>query len=113
MIPTKAKAAITTEPGLSFSIHKSADFTVSREEALFYCGSMLMVSLHLLKVLTFGLLGFVFRPHWVLIAGMSVSVTIGSYAGTRVRSKVPEQLFRKLLRIVLTLLALRMIVRVF
>jgi len=75
--------------------------------------SMLMISLHLLKVLTFGLLGFVFRPYWVLIAGMSVGVTLGSYVGTRLRSKVPEKLFRKLLGIVLTLLAVRMIIRAF
>lgn len=72
----------------------------------------LMTGLHFIKVLTFGLLGFVFGPYLLLIAGMMVCVTLGSFIGTRLRGKVSETFFRKALRILLTLLALRMIIRV-
>ena len=71
-----------------------------------------MTVMHLLKILTFGLLGFAFRPYLPMIAGMVVGVTAGSYVGTRLRSRVPEALFLRLFRIVITLLALRLILRV-
>jgi len=85
---------------------------LSRDQVV-VTNSIMMLTLHLLKVLTFGLLGFVFQPYWTIIAGMTVGVTLGSYVGTRLRSKVSEKRFRNILRIVLTLLALRMIVRAF
>jgi len=74
--------------------------------------SALMTTLHLLKILTFGLLGFVFQPYLLLIAGMVLSVTLGSFAGTQLRSKVSENKFKNILKIILTLLAFRMIIRV-
>lgn len=73
----------------------------------------LMTVVHLLKILTFGFLGFAFSPYLYLIAGMIVSVTAGSYAGTRLRPRVSEEFFRKLFKIAVTVLALRMIVKVF
>ena len=73
--------------------------------------SSMMTILHIIKVLTFGLLGFVFQPYLILIAGMIVSATLGSYAGTRLRLTISEELFKKILRIILTLLALRMFYR--
>ncbi len=74
---------------------------------------MLMTASHLLKVLVFGLLGFAFGPHLPLIAGMVVAVTLGSYAGTFLRGHLPEELFRKIVKVLITVLALRMIARVF
>ncbi len=74
---------------------------------------VLMSVVHLLKILTFGFLGFAFAPYLYLIAGMIVSVTLGSYAGTRLRSRVSEEFFRKLFKILVTLLSLRMIAQVF
>jgi uncharacterized membrane protein YfcA len=71
----------------------------------------LMTALHLIKVLTFGLLGFVFSPYAPLIIGMIVSVSLGSYVGTRIRSKVSEETFLKLFKAAVTLLALRMILK--
>lgn len=52
---------------------------------------------------------FAFSEHMHLMAGMVVSVTAGSYVGTRLRTRVFEVFFRKLFKIVVTLLALRMI----
>lgn len=70
----------------------------------------MMTALHGLKVLTFGFLGFVFWPYLSIIVGMVVSVSLGSYVGTRLREYVPEALFRTIYRAVVTLLALRLII---
>lgn len=69
----------------------------------------LMTLLHLLKALVFGMLGFAFAPHAGVLAGMVVGVTAGSWLGTRLRRRVPHERFRQVLRVVLTLLALRLI----
>jgi len=74
---------------------------------------LLMTASHVLKVLVFGLLGFAFGPHLLLIAGMVVAVTLGSYAGTLLRGRLPEVLFRKIVKVIITILALRMIAGVF
>jgi uncharacterized membrane protein YfcA len=64
---------------------------------------------HLIKVVLFALLGFSFASYWQLIAGMSVAVILGALLGTQIRYRVPEALFRRILKWALTLLALRMI----
>jgi uncharacterized membrane protein YfcA len=74
---------------------------------------LLMTASHVLKVLVFGFLGFAFGPHLLLIAGMVVAVTLGSYAGTLLRGRLPEVLFRKIVKVIITILALRMIAGVF
>lgn len=58
-----------------------------------------------------GFMGFVFAPHLALIAAMVVAVSLGSYAGTFLRGRLPEALFRKILKVLITLLALRMIAK--
>lgn len=72
-------------------------------------GAMMTV-LHGFKVLTFVALGFSFQPYWGLLAALLVAVTLGSWAGTLVRSKVPEARFRRILKGLLTVLALRLLV---
>ncbi|NIO16546.1 MAG: TSUP family transporter [Deltaproteobacteria bacterium] len=74
--------------------------------------AVMMTALHAMKVVTFGLLGFLFNPYIVLMGGMVVAVSLGSYAGTRLRERLPEEFFRKLFKAVITLLALRMILSV-
>jgi len=69
----------------------------------------MMTVKHGLKVLAFALLGFSLRHYAGLALGLIAGVTLGSWAGTKLRSRIPEERFRKLLRWVLTLLALRMI----
>ena len=70
-----------------------------------------MVIQHGLKVAAFVLLGFDFTPYVPLALGMVASVTLGSYLGTRWRGRLPEALFARLLRLLVTALALRMIVQ--
>jgi uncharacterized membrane protein YfcA len=70
-----------------------------------------MTIVHLVKIITFGLLGFDFAPYLGLMALMVIAVISGSYVGTRLRHKVPEQLFIQVLKFLISLLAVRMIVK--
>ena len=80
-----------------------------QRDALVVSGALMTTFTHLIKVLLFALLGFSFISYWQLIAGMSVAVILGAMLGTQVRYRVPEALFRRILKWALTLLALRMI----
>ncbi len=81
---------------------------LTRDRIVVTHGAM-MTLLHLLKIVTFGFLGFSMTPYLPLLAGMVVSATLGSWVGTRLRSRVPEARFKTILKIALTLLALRLI----
>lgn len=72
-------------------------------------GSVMMTAVHLIKIVTFGLLGFAFGTYWLLITGMVVAVVVGSWAGTRLRELVSETLFRLICKLLITALAFRMI----
>ncbi len=63
---------------------------------------------HLIKVVTFGLLGFAYGPYIGLIVTMIASGFIGTLLGKRVLLKMNDQLFHKVLSVVLSLLALRL-----
>lgn len=71
--------------------------------------AVLMTLVHLAKVVTFGVIGFAFGAYLPLMAGMVLAVTAGSWAGTRLRHKLPEQLLKKAIKGLVTLLALRML----
>lgn len=68
-----------------------------------------MALTHLLKVGVFGLIGFQFARYWLLFAGMVVAVTLGTLAGNALLGRIPERTFVVLFRVVITLLALRML----
>ncbi|MDA8752747.1 sulfite exporter TauE/SafE family protein [Halieaceae bacterium] len=70
---------------------------------------MYMTINHLLRSLAFGLLGFVFIPWLGLIAGMVAASIAGSWAGTRVRRFLPQRNFQMAFKVLVSLLALRMI----
>jgi len=65
---------------------------------------------HAFRVLAFGLLGFAFTPWITLILAMSLAVVLGSWAGTKLRSYIPKGDFQFWFKLLLTVLALRMIV---
>ena len=83
------------------------------KDRLAVTNGMLMTATHLLKILVFGFVGFAFAPYLPLIAGMIVAVTLGSYAGTRLRGRLSETLFRVVFKGLVTVLALRMIINAF
>jgi uncharacterized membrane protein YfcA len=65
---------------------------------------------HALRVAAFALLGFSFSPWLGLLLGMVIAGILGSWAGTKLRSRIPQKTFQLLFKILVTLLALRMIV---
>jgi len=64
---------------------------------------------HFLRTFAFVLLGFSFAPWWSLLTGLVLAVVAGSWVGTRIRPRVPQLNFERWFRVVVTLLALRMI----
>jgi len=72
-----------------------------------------MVTQHLLKVLVFGLLGFVFAPYIHLIVFMIASGFLGTLVGRTLLLKIDERKFQLVLNSILTLLALRLIFTAF
>ena len=69
-----------------------------------------MTATHLFKIAVFGLVGFAFAPYLYLIAAMIVSAALGSWAGTKLRDRLPEELFKKIFKALITLLSIRMII---
>jgi len=72
--------------------------------------SACMVAQHVIKVAVFGALGFAYGPYLVLIAAMTASGFVGIVIGTRFLIKMNDAIFHKVLAIVLSLLAARLIV---
>lgn len=64
---------------------------------------------HLLKVATFGLLGFAFAPWMPLLAAMIATGFLGTLAGSRLLARLPERGFSIAFKTVLTLLAINLL----
>ncbi len=64
---------------------------------------------HALRMMAFGFLGFAFMPWITLIIGMVVAVTLGSWVGTKLRSRIPQGNFLFWFKLLISALALRMI----
>ena len=73
--------------------------------------AMLMTVQHGVKILAFGLVGFVFWPYVPLLAAMLVAGFAGTWVGRHVLERLPERLFRVCFSAVLTLLALELLWR--
>lgn len=66
--------------------------------------------LHFTKVLVFVYLGFSLTPWLPLLAGTLICTSAGSWVGTKILDLIPEDIFRKILTAVITLLALRLVI---
>lgn len=64
---------------------------------------------HGLKVIAFGVVGFVFGPYIPLLGGLLLFGFVGTYVGGLVLNRLPEPVFRMGLRMILTLLSLRLL----
>lgn len=64
---------------------------------------------HILRAIAFGLLGFSLSQWWVLALGMVLASIAGSWLGTRLRQYLPQADFQFWFRILVSLLALRMV----
>ena len=64
---------------------------------------------HLLRVVAFTAIGFSLAPWWQLVLGMILAGIAGSWVGTRLRPRVPQLDFQRWFRVLVSLLAARMI----
>jgi len=71
--------------------------------------SACMVAQHVIKVIAFGLLGFNFAPYAGLVVAMIVSGFLGTVVGKRVLVRMNDQFFHRVLAVLLSLLALRLL----
>jgi uncharacterized protein len=81
------------------------------KRALVASHAMCMCIQHGLKVLAFGWLGFNFADWLPLMALMIASGFLGTWLGTRLLERMPEELFKTVLKWLLTLLALDLLRR--
>jgi len=68
---------------------------------------------HLLKMLVFGLIGFAFTDWLPLIIAMIAGGFAGTWVGLHILKKVPAERFQEIFRLLVTLLALRLVWQVF
>lgn len=68
----------------------------------------LMSIQHAFKVVAFGVVGFAFGGYLPLLIGLLAFGFLGTWCGRHVLHRLPEPVFRQGLRVVLTLLALRL-----
>ncbi len=71
--------------------------------------SACMLLQHALKIVAFGVLGFAFAPWLPFIAVMFVAAFIGTWLGRLALGRVGDARFHRVLAVVLTLLALRLL----
>lgn len=71
--------------------------------------SACMVAQHLIKVIAFGLLGFNFGPYAGLVVAMIASGFLGTVIGKHVLVKMNDVIFHRVLAVLLSLLALRLL----
>lgn len=71
--------------------------------------SACMVAQHLIKVIAFGLLGFNYGPYAGLVVAMIASGFLGTVVGKHVLVKMNDQVFHRVLAVLLSLLALRLL----
>lgn len=64
---------------------------------------------HVLRVLAYVAIGFSYAPWWPLVTGLVLAGICGSWLGTRLRGLVPQRDFHKVFRLLVSVLALRMI----
>lgn len=70
----------------------------------------LMAISHISKLIAFGFVGMAIGAYLPLVVLMIVGTVIGTWFGQHALNKIPEKLFRQVFRILLTLLALRLLV---
>ncbi len=71
--------------------------------------SACMVAQHAIKVVAFGLLGFNYAPYAGLVVAMVVSGFLGTVIGKHVLVKMNDQTFHRVLAVLLSILALRLL----
>lgn len=73
-------------------------------------GAIFMSISHLAKIIVFGSLGFQFDSYLLILALMSGGAILGSYIGSLVRKKVDNKIYIRIIKYLLSLLAIKMII---
>ncbi len=76
-------------------------------------GAALMSITHTLKVFAFMFFGFVFFDYIGILAAMILGAVVGSWTGTKLRDKIDGKKFLMVLKVLLSLLAIKVIVSTF
>ncbi|MCF7958280.1 MAG: sulfite exporter TauE/SafE family protein [Phycisphaerae bacterium] len=65
---------------------------------------------HILKIPFFGFIGMNVFVHWPVLLGLCTAVIVGTLAGKKMINKVSDATFKKVIKVILTLIALKIIV---
>lgn len=79
------------------------------KERLIATKAVCQASVHVLKLIAFGTLGFSFGDQAGLMVSLGAAVILGTYLGKKVLKHVPERLFIILFKIALTIIALKLL----
>ena len=80
------------------------------KEKMIATKAVCQATIHVLKLIAFGTLGFSFGEHGTFILALGAAVILGTYLGKRLLHHVSEPLFIRLVKIALTLIAVKLIV---
>ena len=80
------------------------------KEGIIATSAVMMLLSHAFKVALFAMLGFVYSQHLGLIFAMVVGAITGSWIGTKLRKQITDERFILLFKIVLTMLAIKMLI---
>ena len=83
------------------------------KDAVVATAAVLMSITHILKVFAFMIFGFVFFDYLGILICMIIGAIIGSWTGTKLRDKIDGKKFMLALKILLSLMAIKLIVSLF
>ena len=86
---------------------------LNNKDQIIATGAIFMSISHLAKIAVFGMIGFQFREYYLILILMSLGAILGSYIGSKVRKKVDNQIYIRVIKYLLSLLAIKMIAFVF
>ncbi len=86
---------------------------ISDRDGIVATSGMFMSLSHGLKLLAYGIIGFKFNQYSFLLVYMVTGALIGSFVGTLLRRSISNRWFSQILKILLTIMALRMIYSAF
>lgn len=105
------------QTGLGIVVGSTGQLTLPRvmkefkeRDRIVATSGMFMTLSHGFKLLVYGLIGFNYREYIYLLMFMISGACIGSYFGTLLRGELNDQRFNIVLKLLLTLLAARMII---
>lgn len=80
------------------------------KEKMIATKAVCQATVHVLKLVAFGTLGFSFGEQGTLILSLGAAVIVGTYMGKRLLRHVSEPLFIRLVKVALTLIAVKLLV---